>query len=223
MKSDKDKPAEPNSEANLSANNDDEATQVEVKVVDGIQDKPDDESAGDSAVIEKSEEAAKDADTPDAKAEEVPKESKSERYLRLAAEFDNYKKRTAREFGEIIKGANARLLQELIEIKDNFERALEGESTRGDIEAYRKGVELIYSQLTALLEKENVKPIKAVGQPFNPNLHEAMLQQESEEYDEGIICQEMQKGYQLNGKVLRHARVIVSSGKKRADADQESK
>ncbi len=175
------------------------------------------DSATFGEVIEEAEEAKGQTGGEEQKEEEPeePVETESERYLRLAAEFDNYKKRTSREFGEVIKMANIRLLKELIEIKDNFERALDGQTAEGDIEAYRKGVELIYNQLAGLLEKERVSPIEAVGKPFDPNRHEAMMQQESDEYDEGIVCGELQKGYRLDDRVLRYARVIVSNGKKK--------
>ena len=156
------------------------------------------------------------ADTSE-KAESVPEkgtadEAESERYLRLAAEFDNYKKRTAREFGEVFKRANERLLRSLIEIIDNFERALSHESDDNGGEAYRKGIELIYNQLGELLSKEQVTAIESIGQPFDPHYHEAIMQAESEEYGEGIVCQEIQKGYKIDDKVLRHARVSVSKG-----------
>lgn len=143
-------------------------------------------------------------------------EAESERYLRLAAEFDNYKKRTAREFGEVIRTANLRLLLSLVELADNFERALGHEVDNDDAEAYRKGVELIYNQLADLLVKERVTAIESVGQQFDPNYHEAMMQSESDEYDEGIVCREIQKGYKIDNKVLRHARVVVSNGKPEA-------
>jgi len=153
-----------------------------------------------------SPEAAATATTDTAEAVE------SERFLRLAAEFDNYRKRTGREFSELIRGANSRLLRDLIDIVDNFERALQSNDSGGNAEAYRKGVGLIYNQLQDFLKREQVAPIETVGQPFNPDLHDALLQQESSEYDEGIIIQEVQKGYYLHDRVLRHARVIVSAG-----------
>lgn len=145
------------------------------------------------------------------------RESESERYVRLAAEFDNYKKRTAREFGDLVKTANSRLLRSLVEIADNFERAIQVDDNGGNGESYKKGVELIYNQLMELMKKENVAPIESVGQPFDPNVHEAMMQQPSEEHDEGIVVQEIQRGYKLDDKVLRHARVIVSSGKPQSE------
>jgi len=145
----------------------------------------------------------------------VREEIDLDRFLRLAAEFDNYKKRTTREFGDVITRANFRILRELVEIIDNFERALQVDPADSDGAAYRKGVELIYGQVCDLLVKEGVTPIESVGRPFDPNFQEALVQMESDEYDEGIVCQEAQKGYRIGDKVLRHARVIVSSGRKR--------
>ncbi|MCK5126488.1 MAG: nucleotide exchange factor GrpE [candidate division Zixibacteria bacterium] len=176
---------------------------------------------GDSEVKAEDSESS-NQETDAAPVEEEPRESESERYMRLAAEFDNYKKRTAREFGDIIKRANFRLLQSLVEIADNFERAIESKEDGNNIEGYKKGVELIYSQLAELLKKENISSIEAVGKAFDPNLHEAMMQQESDEYDEGIVIMDVQKGYQLDDKVLRHARVIVSSGKKKSEDENKS-
>ena len=100
---------------------------------------------------------------------------------------------------------------------DNFERALSTEVSDDNGEAYHKGVELIYNQLSDLLKKENVSCIPAVGEVFNPSYHEAMMQAASEEYDEGIVCQEIQKGYRIEDRVLRHARVVVSSGTPKSD------
>jgi molecular chaperone GrpE len=143
--------------------------------------------------------------------------AESERYLRLAAEFDNYKKRTVREFEDILKRANARLLRDLIAIVDNFERALTVDPDQNDNAAYRKGVDLIYNQLLDLLKKESVTALETVGKPFDPNLHEALMQMESDEHDDGIICREILKGYSIDGKVLRHARVAVSRGRQVSD------
>ncbi len=156
-----------------------------------------------------------EANTPDDVSEQEAKdevEVESDRFLRLAAEFDNYKKRTAREFGEVVRRANERLLRSLVEIVDNFERARSHDGDENGGDAYRKGVDLIYNQLADILKKEQVTVIEAIGQPFDPNYHEAMMQSESDEYDEGIVCLEIQKGYKIDDKVLRHARVGVSKG-----------
>jgi molecular chaperone GrpE len=153
-----------------------------------------------------------DGETAAAPKKPAEKEDESERYLRLAAEFENFKKRTAREYSDVVRTANARIIRELVEIQDNFERALTAESGTHNLEAFRQGVELIYNQLTELLKKEQVQPIETVGKPFDPNLHEAMMQQPSNEYGDGIVCGEVQKGYLIGDKVVRHARVIVSTG-----------
>ena len=138
----------------------------------------------------------------------------------MAAEFDNYKKRTSRQFEEILKNSNENIIIDLLEVIDNFERALAAASESADYKSLHSGTELIYQSLFDLLKKQGLKPIGAVGEKFNPSLHEAMMQMESDEYPEGIVMQEMVKGYTLNGKVIRYAKVIVSKGP--ADGDQES-
>lgn len=159
------------------------------------------------------EESPEKEEAPAAAAEEGKAvETESDRYLRLAADFDNFRKRTAREFDEITRAANVRLLQSLVAVVDDFERALENEAVRGEADAYRRGVELIYGKLQDLLKRERVTVMETIGQPFDPAFHEAMMQQPSDEYAEGNICGIVQKGYLLGDKVLRHARVIVSSG-----------
>lgn len=156
------------------------------------------------------------------KEEEEPKETESDRYIRLAAEFDNYKKRTAREFGDLISRANMELLKSLVEIADNFDRAIAAQSDGNNFDAYRKGVELTYEQLTNLLKRENVTPIEAIGELFDPNCHEALMQEDSDDFEEGLICKEIQKGYRINDRILRHSRVVVSRGSK-ADGKEEEK
>ncbi|MCP4567681.1 MAG: nucleotide exchange factor GrpE [FCB group bacterium] len=196
-----------------------EGEKIEIKI--DSSESGDEQPADDKTESEKDTSAQEDTTLPksETKAEEPP-ESESERYMRLAAEFDNYKKRTAREFGDMIKSSNFRLLKAMIDILDNFERALDGDTESIDLKAYRQGVELIYNQFTDLLKRENVTTIEALGQSFNPNFHEAMLQQQSDEYDEGMVCGELQKGYKIGDKVLRHARVIVSSGAKKTDDEK---
>jgi len=178
-------------------------TSIEVEI------KSDDDDSSDVREDDLSE------DVEESKEDEAATES--DRFLRLAAEFDNYKKRTAREFEDIIKRANVRLLRELVDIVDNFERAMSADAEDHSHKAYRQGVELIYNQLSALLTKEGITPIEAVGKPFDPHYHEAVMQSASDEYDEGTVMQEIQKGYCIGDKVLRHSRVIVSSGKPKGD------
>ncbi|MFH1701460.1 MAG: nucleotide exchange factor GrpE [Candidatus Zixiibacteriota bacterium] len=195
----------------------DEKTEIEDSEVSENETEIKEESEGPSdAIID-------DEKTKSAPEEIQPPESESERYIRLAAEFDNYKKRTAREFGDLIKTANTRLLRSLVQIADNFERALDKNNINDNVEAYKQGIELIYNQFAELLIKENVKPIEAIGKAFDPNLHEAMIQQNSDDYEEGVVMEEIQKGYQINDRVLRHAGVIVSSGPKpKKDKEENS-
>jgi molecular chaperone GrpE len=152
--------------------------------------------------------------------EKTEKEYKEleDRLLRVAAEFDNYKKRTVREFQSIIKNANEELISQLVETLDNFQRALDSASrsnstkSSGDFDSFHKGVELIYQHFKDILGKEGLKEIKAIGEPFDPHLHEAVMQQESDEFPDGTVMDEISKSYLLNDKVIRHSKVIVSKG-----------
>jgi molecular chaperone GrpE len=136
-----------------------------------------------------------------------------DRLLRLAAEYDNYRKRTAKEFEYLCQNANENLITKLLDTLDNLERALDSAKNSNDFESFHKGVELIYSHLKELLEKEGLKEIEAVCQPFDPNYHEAVTQCESDQHEEGIVADQMCKGYMLNEKLLRPSKVVVSKGK----------
>jgi len=133
-----------------------------------------------------------------------------DKLLRAAADFDNYKKRTARQFEEIANAANDRLMGEFLEIIDNFERAREHANGEVSLETLLKGNEMIHGQMVALLARYNIEPIEALGKPFDPNLHEALFQVESKEHAEGLVAQELSKGYRQGNRVLRHSRVAVS-------------
>ena len=161
--------------------------------------------------------------TPEKIIEELEEKIKKQedRYLRLVAEFDNYKKRNARLYDSMVQSAREGMMSPLLEVVDNFERALES-SEDSDIKSFKKGTRLIYEQLNELLRKEGVEPIEAVGAEFNPNLHEAMMQVESDEYPEGIIVGEVIRGYKLRDKVIRFSKVTVSKGSgKENDKDKE--
>ena len=133
-----------------------------------------------------------------------------DRYIRLAADFDNYKKRTAREFGELVRSANEELLSQLIPVLDNFERALEASSSSADQDSFHTGIELIYQQLRDMLEKQGVKGIEAVGEPFDPHRHEAVMMVEKEDVPPEMVVEEMARGYMLHDRVLRASKVAVS-------------
>ena len=123
---------------------------------------------------------------------------------RLKAEFENSRKRWERERARILETASERLVVELLPVLDNLDRALEAE---GDI---HEGVRAIRDQLVAVLGKEGLLPLASDGQPFDPNVHEAVMGQPSEEYEEGTILQTFQRGYALNGKPIRPAKVVVA-------------
>ncbi len=177
-------------------------------------------------VVEKAEEEEKEETQIDllkerlAKSEEQAKELE-DRLLRLAAEFDNYKKRMAKEFGYLVKNANENLILQLLDTLDNFQRALDSAKTSDDYESFHKGVELIYDHMKEILTKEGLKEIEALGKPFDPNFHEAVTQAESDEYDEGIILDEISKGYMLNHRLLRASKVVVSKGKPKEEKTEE--
>jgi molecular chaperone GrpE len=133
-----------------------------------------------------------------------------DKLLRQSAEFDNYKKRTSRQYDDMLKYAGEKVISELLEIADNFNRALEHKDENTNFESFRDGIDLIYNQMSNLLDKYNVKPIESIGKPFDPNLHEALMQVESDEYEEGIIAVEIMKGYKMGDRVIRHSKVGVA-------------
>jgi len=135
-----------------------------------------------------------------------------ERLLRTTADFDNFKKRAARERQEAIKFANESLIQKIVPVLDNFEMALaaaQSSSTDGS-KSLSEGVAMIHSQLRQALAESGLEEISATGQVFDPNLHEAVSQQESSEVAEGQVLQQLRKGYKLRERLIRAATVIVA-------------
>ncbi len=157
-------------------------------------------------------------DAPDAPAESMSSEiadlqrerdDYKDRWLRKTAEFDNYRKRIERERREQGDQAVVDLLQELLLVVDDFDRALTVDAGEGG-GAYRKGVELIHGKLNDLLRKYGVKPFDALGVDFDPNIHQAVMHEASPEHREGEVIGELQKGYLLNDRLLRPAMVKVA-------------
>lgn len=146
---------------------------------------------------------------PEEKKDEPPaEEQESERYMRLMAEFQNFKRRAAKEKSDIHAFANERIVGDLLPVMDNFERALETETE--DVEAYAKGMQLIFEQLKTALEKAGLKEIEALGLDFDPNVHNAVMTDNTEEYENDKISKVLQKGYKLNDKVIRPSMVAVN-------------
>ncbi len=131
-----------------------------------------------------------------------------DRYLRLLAEYDNFRKRSIQEKDAASANATAKAALEVISVIDNFERAMDAECSD---ENYKKGVEMIYNQFTDVIKKLGVEEIDALGQEFNPNLHNAVNHVEDENFGENTVCQVYQKGYKLGDKVIRCAMVVVAN------------
>jgi molecular chaperone GrpE len=133
-----------------------------------------------------------------------------DRLLRLAAEFDNYRKRNVREYQQVVETANRDLILQLIDVLDNFQRALDSAKSAKDFDAFHQGVELIYTHLHEILTRQGLEPIEAVGLPFDPHLHEAVMQIDDEQHPPDTVVDQMQPGYLLRDKLLRAPRVVVS-------------
>jgi molecular chaperone GrpE len=181
-------------------------------------DAPDDaappSAATDAAEDEGGGASASDAQVLAAKIEEQQAQIQGyrERWLRALADIENFRKRTRREMETATNLANAILLRELLEVLDNFERAL-GTTPSGDVapdEGFQEGVRLIYGQIRGVLRQHEVTQIEADGAPFDPNLHEAVSQVETDEVPSHHVAQVVQTGYMLKDKVLRPARVVVA-------------
>lgn len=138
-------------------------------------------------------------------------EENQQRFLRAQADFDNFRRRTLKEKEELGQYASMKLIGQLLPVVDNFERAVAAASVNGDFESLAKGVDMIFRQLEQTLEQEGLKAMNVVGEPFNPEFHQAIMQVDSDEHEEGIILEEVQKGYILKDKILRPAMVKVSS------------
>jgi molecular chaperone GrpE len=159
--------------------------------------------------LEPEEEIRRLRDALEAKTREA--EEHRDRYLRAAAEFDNARKRAAREREEYTRYANESLLRELLPVLDNFDRALQAARGEPAAAAVTAGVELTQRELLRVLEKFGVTPFPSVGQPFDPERHEAIARVPAQGQPEGTVVDETARGYLLNGRVLRPAMVTVAS------------
>lgn len=155
----------------------------------------------------KQTEAEEPADKAAADAEE---EALQARYMRLMADFQNFKRRTEKEKSDIYAFANEKIVKELLDVIDNFERAL-AVGNGADGEKFLEGMEMILKQLLGVLEKAGVAEIKALGEDFDPNFHNAVMTEDSTEYESGKVTAVLQKGYTLNGRVVRPTMVKVAN------------
>jgi len=137
-------------------------------------------------------------------------EETKDKFLRGLADFDNYRKRVTREREQLVRCANEDLIKRMLEVVDNLERALAAASETKDLEGFKKGVELIYEHLKEVLTKEGLCPIACLGEAFDPNFHEAVMALEKEGEEPEKVIEEIQKGYTLDGRVIRPSKVVVS-------------
>ena len=145
----------------------------------------------------------------DAKAENTEEdEVLNTKYLRLMADFQNYKRRAEKEKGDIYAYANEKIVVELLDVLDNFERALQHEAAD---ESFAEGMRMIFKQLTDVLEKSGLEEIKAQGEEFDPNFHNAVMTEDNPDYESGKVTAVLQKGYLLNKKVIRPSMVKVNN------------
>lgn len=133
-----------------------------------------------------------------------------QKWLRAQADFDNFRRRSRQEKEEFAKYASMQLIEQLLPIIDNFDRAIVSSKETKDIDSLTKGIEMINRQLEQVLANEGLQKMETVGKPFDPEFHQAVAQVESDDFDEGIVVGELQTGYILKNKVLRPAMVQVS-------------
>ena len=134
-----------------------------------------------------------------------------DRVKRQMAEFENFRKRTEKEKAAMFETGAKSVIEKILPVVDNFERGLATIPEEEKGSAFAEGMEMIYKQLLGELEKMDVKPIQAVGEEFNPDVHNAVMQVESEEYESGVVAQELLKGYTYRDSVVRHSMVAVVS------------
>ena len=174
------------------------------ETLNNAEEQPQDEQAENAAPMTHEEELEKELET----AQETIEEQK-DKYLRLSAEFDNYRKRTMKEKAELILNGGEKSLSSILPVVDDFERAIKTMETATDVQAVKEGVELIYNKFMATLAQNGVKVIETKDQPLNTDYHEAIaVIPAPSEAQKGKILDCVQTGYTLNDKVLRHAKVV---------------
>lgn len=166
------------------------------------------EEAADTDSENASEENASDDKDEKIKALEGKLKEEQDKYMRLFAEFDNFRKRTSKEKTEAYGDAAAKTISELLPAIDNFDRALD---TPCEDENFKKGIEMIFSQLSDIFAKLGVTEIEALGKPFDPNLHNAIKQVDNPDGESDVVCEVFQKGYKLGDRIIRHSMVAVNA------------
>lgn len=191
-----------------------ETVQAEETTAEEIKDTEKQETDSESREEDKKEKKADKKKAKADKKQDALKEKVEEledRVKRQMAEFENFRKRTEKEKTAMFETGAKSVIEKILPVVDNFERGLASVPEEEKGGAFAQGMEMIYKQLMQELEKMEVKPIPAVGEEFNPDFHNAVMQVESDEYESGVIAQELQKGYTYRDSVVRHSMVAVVS------------
>ena len=180
--------------------------------------------AGQQPEAEEQPESASEEERLEAQLEGAKSEAREtyDRLLRVTAEFENYKKRSQREMNDFRRFANESLIKEILPVVDNLERALavEQTDTESAVEGVKEGVRMTLEGLTETLKRFGVTSVESEGHPFDPNVHQAVSQEETEQYPDGTVSKELQKGYKLNDRLLRPSMVVVSKRPENAQAER---
>ena len=191
---------------------DETAEQAEAGASDAEESVSGADDAGDGKKADAGEAESRNEKKEESREDEAAKgeseESGDEKYMRLMADFQNYKRRTEKEKAEVFSYANENIVTELLSVLDNFERALAQESAD---EKYAEGMELIFRQMSDVLTKAGLAEIDAVGKEFDPNFHHAVMTDDNADFESGQVTAVLQKGYTLHDKVIRPAMVRVNS------------
>lgn len=183
----------------------DEAEAAQEDAAEGSEEEaPEEAAAADAAMQEEIEALKSQVDKLNQDLQE-----KKDRLLRLQADFDNFRRRSAKEREEISAVVTQNFCKDMLPLLDNFERAMAAETK--DVEAFQKGVEMIFTQFQEILKKNGLEHIEAVGQKFDPNFHQAVMRVEDPEKEDDTVAQELQKGYMVKGRVIRPSMVQVVS------------
>ncbi len=182
------------------------ASEIEIEDISS-EAEPDDEETAEEAKAESGKDTEEETEQNSKAAGSEEDEAWSDKYTRLMADFQNYKKRTEKEKADVYSFANEKIMTDLLQVIDNFERAL-GSECQDD--AYAEGMQMIFKQLTDILKSAGLEEIEAVGHDFDPNFHHAVLTDSNPEFDSGKVTEVLQKGYELNGKVIRPSMVKVN-------------
>ncbi len=186
-----------------------ETSEQEIEVNEASENEAEEAAAENAEAEEETSEAPAEGSADDkVKALEEELKKEKDNYMRLFAEFDNFRKRTSREKTEAYGDSAAKTIGAILPALDNFDRALDAPC---EDENFKKGVEMIFTQMNGILEKLGVTEIEAVGAKFDPNLHNAIKQVESEDGESDIVCEVFQKGYKLGDRIIRPAMVAVTA------------